>query len=124
MASVNYSNGTTPVSTFGYDRRGLVYGVTNGSDRATYRYVAGVNSALVQDRIMRHNNSVINASARIYDRLNRLTSLVATTPSPIHPPAGGPFHLHCAMAEARCRTEVPVLRELTPGHWVSCHLCP
>ena len=54
---------------------------TTSSRQDTYRYVAGVNLVLVQDRILRHNSTVINASARIYDRLNRLTSLVATTPA-------------------------------------------
>ncbi|MEI7732874.1 MAG: dipeptide ABC transporter ATP-binding protein [Verrucomicrobiota bacterium] len=49
--------------------------------------------------------------------------LPGDVPSPIHPPAGCPFHPRCAIAEARCRTEVPVLREFTPEHWVSCHLC-
>jgi peptide/nickel transport system ATP-binding protein/oligopeptide transport system ATP-binding protein len=23
---------------------------------------------------------------------------------------------------ARCRSEAPVLREATPGHWAACHL--
>jgi oligopeptide transport system ATP-binding protein len=48
--------------------------------------------------------------------------LSGDVPSPIHPPGGCPFHPRCPVAEARCRTEVPVLRELEPGHWVSCHL--
>jgi oligopeptide transport system ATP-binding protein len=48
--------------------------------------------------------------------------LPGDVPSPIHPPAGCPFHPRCPMAEERCRTEKPVLRELAPGHWVSCHL--
>ncbi len=48
--------------------------------------------------------------------------LSGDVPSPIHPPGGCPFHPRCPVAEARCRTEVPVLRELEPGHWASCHL--
>src|SRR2546425_970781 len=43
-------------------------------------------------------------------------------PSPIHPPSGCPFHPRCPVAETRCKTEVPILRELTPGHWAACHL--
>jgi oligopeptide/dipeptide ABC transporter ATP-binding protein len=42
-------------------------------------------------------------------------------PSPIHPPAGCPFHPRCPVAEARCRTETPVLRAIEPNRWVACH---
>jgi peptide/nickel transport system ATP-binding protein len=40
---------------------------------------------------------------------------------PSNPPPGCPFHVRCAYAIDRCRTEVPTLRELRPGHVVSCH---
>ena len=43
-------------------------------------------------------------------------------PSPIHPPGGCPFHPRCPVAEPRCATEVPTLREITTGHWAACHL--
>jgi oligopeptide/dipeptide ABC transporter ATP-binding protein len=43
-------------------------------------------------------------------------------PSPLAPPAGCAFHPRCPLAEARCRVERPVLRELVPGHHVACHL--
>ncbi len=48
--------------------------------------------------------------------------LPGDVPSPIHPPAGCPFHPRCPVAEARCRTEVPVLREVAPNHLAACHL--
>jgi oligopeptide/dipeptide ABC transporter ATP-binding protein len=43
-------------------------------------------------------------------------------PSPMNPPPGCAFHTRCPYAEARCRVDVPQLREVRPGHWVSCHL--
>jgi oligopeptide transport system ATP-binding protein len=43
-------------------------------------------------------------------------------PSPINVPAGCPFHPRCPIAEERCRREVPLLREIVPGHWAACHL--
>ncbi|HVR34923.1 MAG TPA: ABC transporter ATP-binding protein, partial [Methylomirabilota bacterium] len=43
-------------------------------------------------------------------------------PSPIDPPPGCPFHPRCPVAEARCRVEVPEMREIEPGHWAACHL--
>ena len=48
--------------------------------------------------------------------------LAGDVPSPIHPPAGCPFHPRCPIAEARCRTETPPLREVAPGHFAACHL--
>jgi len=48
--------------------------------------------------------------------------LPGDVPSPIHPPAGCPFHPRCPIAEARCRTEVPALEAGTPGHATACHL--
>jgi oligopeptide/dipeptide ABC transporter ATP-binding protein len=43
-------------------------------------------------------------------------------PSPLRPPPGCHFHTRCRYAEARCRTEVPALREIEPGHFAACHL--
>jgi oligopeptide transport system ATP-binding protein len=43
-------------------------------------------------------------------------------PSPINPPPGCVFHPRCPIGIERCRHEVPVLRELTPGHAAACHL--
>jgi oligopeptide transport system ATP-binding protein len=56
------------------------------------------------------------------DSKRRRIILSGDVPSPIHPPGGCPFHPRCPVAEARCKTDVPVLREIEPGHWVACHL--
>src|SRR5262249_3262071 len=40
---------------------------------------------------------------------------------PSNPPSGCYFHPRCPYAIARCRAEPPQLRELRPGHVVSCH---
>jgi oligopeptide/dipeptide ABC transporter ATP-binding protein len=48
--------------------------------------------------------------------------VMGDVPSPIHRPAGCHFHPRCPLAEPRCRTDQPVLREVQPGHHVACHL--
>jgi oligopeptide transport system ATP-binding protein len=48
--------------------------------------------------------------------------LSGDVPSPIHPPGGCPFHPRCPIAEPRCKSERPALRELAPGRQAACHL--
>ncbi len=48
--------------------------------------------------------------------------LPGDVPSPIHPPSGCPFHPRCPIAEARCKIEVPVFREVAKNHFAACHL--
>ncbi|BBK44483.1 ABC transporter ATP-binding protein [Allostella vacuolata] len=48
--------------------------------------------------------------------------LAGEIPSPASPPPGCHFHTRCPFAVERCRTEVPALRELAPGHRAACHL--
>ncbi len=42
-------------------------------------------------------------------------------PSPADPPEGCKFHTRCTYAEEHCKKERPVLREVQPEHYVSCH---
>jgi peptide/nickel transport system ATP-binding protein len=58
-------------------------------------------------------------------RSERLIPIKGTPPSLINVPPGCPFHPRCdyaAMTDGRSSTEVPPLREITPGHLVACHL--
>jgi len=40
---------------------------------------------------------------------------------PAHPPPGCYFHPRCRYCIDRCRTEEPILRQIAPDHFVSCH---
>jgi oligopeptide transport system ATP-binding protein len=48
--------------------------------------------------------------------------LVGDVPNPINPPAGCHFHPRCPKVMERCKTESPVIRQVTEGHWAACHL--
>ena len=47
--------------------------------------------------------------------------LAGDPPSPINPPEGCRFHPRCPNAKGDCKTETPVMREITPNHWIACH---
>jgi oligopeptide/dipeptide ABC transporter ATP-binding protein len=48
--------------------------------------------------------------------------LQGDVPSPVRPPPGCHFHTRCPYAVERCKVDSPPLREIAPGHFVSCHL--
>ncbi len=41
--------------------------------------------------------------------------------NPADPPSGCYFHPRCRLATDACRNDTPVLKEVSPGHFVSCH---
>ena len=61
------------------------------------------------------------ASVPSIDTPRAAKPLAGEIPSAINPPSGCAFHTRCPYAEARCRVEMPVLREVAPGHTVACH---
>jgi oligopeptide transport system ATP-binding protein len=57
---------------------------------------------------------------KIEQRRKRII-LAGDIPSPVNPPSGCRFHTRCPIAFARCRVEVPPLKEYHPGHTAACH---
>ena len=55
------------------------------------------------------------------DVRGKAQKLEGEIPSPVTPPSGCKFHTRCSLAEERCRSEVPLWRELSEGHSVACH---
>jgi len=49
-------------------------------------------------------------------------SLEGEVPSPLNPPPGCRFHPRCPKAKKVCKETEPEMKEISSGHFVSCHL--
>ena len=78
---------------------------------------------LFANRMHPYTKSLISASLPAHPDTQREELLLSgDVPSPLNPPSGCSFHPRCPFAMDRCSVETPQMRELEPGHKVSCHL--
>jgi peptide/nickel transport system ATP-binding protein len=97
------------------------------SDRVVIMYLGRVvESAPTAELYARPNHpytQALLAEVPTLDKRKRAyTPVKGEIPSPLHPPAGCHFHPRCPHAMARCREEIPALREIAAGHQSACHL--
>jgi peptide/nickel transport system ATP-binding protein/oligopeptide transport system ATP-binding protein len=106
-------------------------------DLATVRYMADDTVVMYLGKIVeyaptrslfdnvRHPYTKALLSAVLPPRVDRADDEIVLTgeiPSPLNPPHGCRFHTRCPFVMRRCSEEEPVLREVTRGHLVACHL--
>ncbi len=53
---------------------------------------------------------------------NERIPLKGEIPNPANPPSGCFFHTRCRYCTEECKNRAPEYREITPGHFVACHL--
>ena len=82
----------------------------------------GEKAALFARPLHPYTQALMSATPalRAVDRRVRIP-VVGEPPSPLAPPAGCAFRSRCSLAVARCKNDVPALREVD-GRAVACHL--
>jgi len=101
--------------------------VEHVSDRVAVMYLGrfceeGPAAALFSDPLHPYTKALLAASPEPDPTAPRgAPPLTGEIPSPAAPPPGCRFHTRCPLAVARCREELPALREVGPGRRVSCH---
>jgi len=98
------------------------------SNRVAVMYLGQIVEIAESDELYRnalhpYTQALLSAIPEIDTRSKtQRVFLEGDPPSPIQIPAGCRFHTRCPKRFDRCDREEPVLREVSPGHWVSCHL--
>jgi len=96
-------------------------------DRVVVMYLGRVvESATVDELFARANHPYTQALLaqipKFELRRSQFQAIRGEIPSPLNPPSGCHFHPRCPHATARCREEVPLLKEVSPHHLSACHL--
>ena len=97
------------------------------SDRVVIMYLGRVVEEGTSDELFEKPNhpytvALLGEIPRLDTRKRVFVPVKGEIPSPLHPPSGCHFHPRCPHAMARCRAEVPTLREIAPGRRSACHL--
>jgi oligopeptide/dipeptide ABC transporter ATP-binding protein len=97
------------------------------SDRIAVMYVGKIVEMSDTDQLLHHPlhpyteallSAIPPADPDIHTNRIRLQGEV---PSPANPPSGCIFHPRCSYAKPECSQHEPMLIEIPPGHFVSCH---
>jgi len=97
------------------------------SDRVVVMYLGRIVETAPTAEIYAHPNHPYTAALiaevpRVDAKRRAYVPIRGEIPSPLAPPPGCHFHPRCPHAFARCRVEVPQLREIAPGRVSACHL--
>jgi len=96
------------------DRIGVMY--------ASHLVEIGTTQEIFEHPLHPYTVGLLNSIPRLDQETRFLTPIVGSVCNMMEAPAGCKFHPRCGQAMDICRSEVPPMRELAPGHYTACHL--
>jgi peptide/nickel transport system ATP-binding protein len=98
------------------------------SDRVAVMYLGNIVELAASDELYEnphhpYTEALLSAVPTI-DPEHKSSRIVleGDVPSPADPPPGCKFHPRCRFAKEICSQQHPEWREISPDHWVACHL--
>lgn len=98
------------------------------ADRIAVMYVGRIVELTTTDKLFTGPNhpyteALLSAVPSVDGEADNRIPLTGEIPSPKNPPPGCVFHTRChRVIPGKCDTEIPELREITPGHQMACHI--